>query len=162
MKAGTPFFHWLVRHSVLSFYGHHPAMNSDQFNIFSYQKLDNLFATLQLSNFALWTPSFSQTTSIERRSENLRSLRRMRVFVHSAVHNEDPNRISGCLVTFPLSGTDKYTNGYVVTMFRTFSFEHTLYVIFTFKCYEKDKLCNVSSKKLDILQNSTYNLTTTE
>ena len=119
-ESGHSIFSLTCQTLSLILLGHHPEMNSDQFNIFSYQKLDNLFATLQLSNFALWTPSFSQTTSIERRSESLRSLRRRRVFVHSAVHNEDPNRISGCLVTFPLSGTDKYANGYVVTKFHTF------------------------------------------
>ena len=41
LKTGTPFFLWLVVHTVIPVNGQHPAINSGHFNIFSCQKLDN-------------------------------------------------------------------------------------------------------------------------
>ena len=53
--------------------------------------------------------------------------------IHSPIYNEDSNCIPKCLATFPLNGTVKYANGYVVMKFRTFSFD-PLY-IGTIHCY---------------------------
>lgn len=125
MKMGTPFSHWLVRHTVFPIYGHHPVMNSSWFNTFHCQKSDN--ASLLLNRRILQCeghPVLSHTAvSIGRRflSEPLLSP------AHAPIHAED-NRIPRCLVMFPYSGKDRYVNGYVIMTFCTFSFEQPLYI----------------------------------
>ena len=103
------FFHWLVRHTVLPVYDHHPATKDGQFNTFICQKLDNASLLLkcrisQHEHHPVFIPHQLDGALYRR----LWYLLCMWMRVHSPTHNKDSNRIPRCLVTFPFSDTDKY------------------------------------------------------
>ena len=116
-----------ARHTVRLFNGHNPAMNRSQFNTFRYQKSDNLLNRQILQHER--HPVLEHTLiSIERRS----LLEPLLSPTHAPINNGDSNRISRCLVTH--SSIGKYANGYVITTFHTFSFEHLLDFTEKFNC----------------------------
>ena len=131
-KTGTPFFHWLIGHIVLPVYSHYPAMISGRvtpsairnwitphcFSIVDFCNMNTIcFYTYYRVN---WTALFMRTSALScvcRCSRILRST-----------------------IKFLIVSLDVWLpSPYVVTTFRTFSFECTL-CIWILLCCPVDKL----------------------